>query len=140
MSKAAKKNTKPDDAKPSIPGAENRMASAEETRAPGGPGGKQAKGHQFRGERRFVTKIPIVEDGRHHPAQSVIRLTAHRANQLGPDKIAPHQGESYTDKPKEQAKTPPAPPAPPATTPPQAPEKNEGDDKGDNDGADDKGD
>lgn len=105
---------------PAIPGAENRMASAEETRAPGG-GGDQPKGHKYRGERRFVTKIPIVEDGRHHPAKSVIRLTAHRANQLGSDKIAPHQGESYTDTPKQSAKAPPAPPAPPA--------KNEGDDK-----------
>lgn len=122
MAKAAQ-NTKSNkqQAPGAIPGAENRMATADETRAPGGAGGggggDQPKGHQYRGERRFVTKIPIVEDGRHHPAKSVIRLTAHRANQLGPDKIAPHQGESYTDKPAKAA-----PPPPPA--------KNEADDKG----------
>jgi hypothetical protein len=135
MAKAAQ-NNKPSKQQPAsaIPGAENRMASAEETRAPGAPGatGATGGGHQYRGERRFVTKIPIVEDGRHHPAKSVIRLTAHRANQLGPDKIAPHQGESYTDTPKRSAKAPPPPPLD------ATPAKNEGDDTGekaDNDDA-----
>lgn len=97
---------------PAIPGAENRMAHPEETRAEAAERSSAlaakpaSQGYAFRGARKFVVRSPLVEDGVHHQAKSVIHLTARRANQLGADKVAPHAHEVYTDAPAPRTHAP----------------------------------